>query len=66
MGERSTAWDDLREWPLTLGEGLATVDRRAIGCIWGDARACWVQGAFGCVHLSAPYADVVAWWRGGR
>lgn len=61
--------DDLREWPMANQPpgALATIDRRAVSCVWGGPAWCWVHVSGGPpVMLGAPYADVVAWWRGGR
>lgn len=61
--------DDLREWPMANQppDTFATIDRRAVSCVWGGPAWCWVHVSGGPpVMLGAPYADVVAWWRGGR
>lgn len=60
---------NLREWPMANQppDSFATIDRRAISCVWGGPAWCWVHVSGGPpVMLGAPYDELVAWWRGGR
>lgn len=68
VAEVRKANDDLREWQ-NEGNGCAVcIDRRAVSSVadGGMNGGCVVTAGGWPVALLDGYADVVAWWRGGR
>jgi hypothetical protein len=50
---------------LLGGDELITIDRRSVAAVASNGPATTlISGPCGYFFVAAPYADVVAWWRG--